>query len=128
MKWFYCNSFEGKSVHMGAEPQLGFLVLNLCARDCSCLCFLSKLATESAVQQGGQPNPAMCIFSVLSFGSVFPLSALKIHSRIPNISVLLKPGLPYAMTGKPLRRCLFFSRRCRSKPGLTFLSQCFLLW
>ena len=39
---------------MGAEPQLGYLFLNLHARDCSCLCLLSKLVTESVVQQAGR--------------------------------------------------------------------------
>lgn len=76
---------------MGAEPQLGYLVLNLCARDYSHLCFLAGLVAESVVQhQGDQPNPAMC-FSCVSFHWICPPTiSMQIHFRIPNISVLLE--------------------------------------
>lgn len=78
-------------MHVGAEPQLGYLVLNLCARDYSHLCFLTGLVAESVVQhQGDQPNPAMC-FSSVSFHWICPPTiSMQIHFRIPNISVLLE--------------------------------------
>lgn len=84
---------------MGAEPQLGYLFLNLHAEDCSCLCFLSKLVTESVVQQVGRSPKFSDVRSLFFF--LFGLSSHyfpeKLTLEFQTFFYCWKQGLPYTI-------------------------------